>query len=69
MADEIIKIFSRLGFPRVIRSDFGFKSELLTKFANEVVVKRLFSTPHRHQSLLSSDRYIGTLKNMLRKCV
>ena len=31
MADEIIKLFSRLGLPRVIRSDLGssFKSELL----------------------------------------
>ena len=32
MADEMITIFSRLSFPRVIKSDFEskFKSDLLT---------------------------------------
>ena len=38
VADEMIKLFSRLGLPRVIRPDLGysFKSELLTKFKSEL---------------------------------
>ena len=67
----MIKLFSRLGLPRVIRSDLGssFKSELLTKFENELGVKPCFSTPYHHQSLSSAERYVGTIKNMLRKFV
>ena len=46
VADEMIKLFSRLGLPRIIRSDLGssFKSELLTKFDNELGVKPCSST-------------------------
>ena len=67
----MIKLFSRLGLPMVIRSDLGssFKSELLTKFENELGVKSFFSTPYHHQSLSSAERYVGTLKNMLRNFV
>ena len=32
-------------------------------------VKPCFSTPYNHQSLSSAERYIGTMKNMLRKFV
>ena len=69
VTDEMIKLFSRLGLPRVIRSDLGssFKSELLTKFESELGVKPWFSTPYHHQSLSSAERYVGTLQNMLRK--
>ena len=71
VADEMIKLFSRLGLPRVIRSDLwsSFKSELLTKFVSELGVNPCFSTSYHHQSLSSAERYIGTLKNMLRKFV
>ena len=57
--------------PRVIWSDLGssFKSELLTKFESKLGVKPCFSTPYHHQSLSSAERYVGTLKNMLRKFV
>ena len=69
VADEMIKLFSRLGLPTIIRSDLGssFKSELLTKFESELGVKPCFSAHYHHQSLSSSERYVGTLKNMLRK--
>ena len=71
VADEMIKLFSRLGLPRVIRSNLvsSFKFELLTKFESELGVKHCFSTPYHHQSLSSAERYVGTLKNMLRKFV
>ena len=71
MADEMIKLFSRLGLPRVITSDLvsSFKSELLTKFKNEVGVKPCFSTPYHHQSLSSAERYVDTLKNVSQICV
>ena len=71
VADEMIKLFSRLGLPRVIGSDLGsrFKSQLLTKFECELSVKLCFSTPYHHQLLSSAERYVGTLKNMLRKFV
>ena len=57
VADEMLKLFSRLDVPRVIRSDLGssFKSELLTKFENELGVKPCFSTPYHHQSLSSAE--------------
>ena len=44
VANEMIKLFSRLGLPRVIRSDLGssFNSELLTKVENELRVKSSF---------------------------
>ena len=63
MADDMIKLFSRLGLPRVIRSDLesSFKSELLTKFESELGVQPCFLTPYHHQSLSSAERYVGTL--------
>ena len=71
VADEMIKLFSRLSLPRVIRSDLGttFKSELLIKFDSELGVKPCFSTAYHHQSLSLAERYIVTLKNMLREFV
>ena len=44
VADEIIKLFSRLGLHMVIRSDLrsSFKSALLTKFESEIGVKPCF---------------------------
>ena len=70
VADETIKLFSRLGLPRVIRSDLGssVKSDLI-KFESGLGVKPCFSTPCHHQSLASAERYVGKLKNMLRKFV
>ena len=63
LVNEMIKLFSRLGLPRVVRSDLGasFKSELLTKFESELGVKPCFSTAYHYQSLSSAERYIGTL--------
>ena len=54
VADEMIKLFSRLVLPRVIKSDLGFsfKSELLTKFESELVVKPcqlLITISHCHR--------------------
>ena len=71
VVDDMIKLFSRLGLPRIIESDLrsSFKSELLTKFDNELAVKPCFSTPYHHHSLSSAERYVGTLKSMLRKFV
>ena len=67
----MIKLFIRLGLPRIIRSYLGssVQSELLTKFEDELGVKPCVSTPYHHQSLSSAERYVGTLKNMLRKFV
>ena len=44
---KMIKLFIKLGVPRVIRSDLetSFKSELLTKFESALGVKPCFSTP------------------------
>ena len=41
---EMIKLFSRLGMPRVIRSDLGssFKSEFLTTFESELESNLVF---------------------------
>ena len=66
VADEMIKLFSILGLPRVIRSDLGssFKSELLTELKSELGVELCFSTPYHHQTPSSAERYVGTLKNM-----
>ena len=71
VTDKMIKLFIRLGLPRVIRSDLrsSFKSELLTKFESGLGVKPCFSTPYHHQSLSLAERYVVTLKNMLRKFV
>ena len=67
----MINLFSGLGLPTVIMSDLGssFKSELLTKCESELGVKPCFSTPYDPQSLSLAERYIGTLRNMLRKFV
>ena len=71
VADEMIKLFSKLVLPKVIKSDLGysFKSELLTKFESELGVKPCFSTSYLHQPFPSAERFVGTLKNMLRKFV
>ena len=46
VAYEMIKLLSRLGLPRVIRSDLGssLQSELLTKFESELGVKPFFNS-------------------------
>ena len=46
VAYEMIKLFSRLGLPRVIRSDLGssLQSELLTKFESELGAKPFFNS-------------------------
>ena len=44
VVDEMTKLFSKRGLPRIIRSDLGssFKSELLTKYENDFRCQTLF---------------------------
>ena len=66
---ELIKIFSRLGVPRTIRTDASltFKSELVTCLEQKLCVRPHISTPYHRSSQGTVERYIGTLKGQLRK--
>lgn len=69
VAEELVKLFARVGIPREILTDQGtnFTSQLLAKVYRLLHVKGLHSSPCHPQPDGLVERFNQTLKEMLRK--
>jgi len=71
VAEALLSIFARLGFPKVILSDCGaqFLSELMKQFHALCGTQAIHTAPYHPQANGTVERFHGTLKTMLRKVV
>ncbi|XP_041439585.1 uncharacterized protein LOC121400486 [Xenopus laevis] len=71
VADALIQIFRRVGFPSEILSDQGpqFTSQLLQCLWQRCGVRPIHSSPYHPQTNGLCERFNGTLKSMLRTFV
>ena len=69
VADELLKVFSRVGIPKEILMDQGsnFTAQLLAELYRLLQVKALRTSPYHPQTDGLVERFNGTLKGMLRK--
>lgn len=69
IADELIRIFARLGIPDKILTDQGtnFMSDLMRQLTTLLRIKPMRTTPYHPQTDGLTERFNGTLKAMLRK--
>lgn len=69
VAEELIKVFARMGFPEEILSDNGsqFTSEMMSEVLRLLSVKAVHTSPYHAQSNGVVERFHGTIKPMLRK--
>ena len=67
IAEALIGIFSRVGFPREILSDNGaqFVSQVMKEVTRLISVKQLFSSPYHPMANGLCEKFNGTLKKML----
>ncbi|XP_040182571.1 uncharacterized protein LOC120915831 [Rana temporaria] len=67
VAEALVRIFSRVGFPREILSDQGtqFTATVTQQLWQSCGVKPLFSSPYHPQTNGLCERFNGTLKQML----
>ena len=71
IAEELIKLFSRMGIPKEILTDQGsnFTSKLLAELYNMLQVRAIRTTPYHPQTDGLVERFNQTLKAMLRRMV
>lgn len=69
IAEELVKVFARLGVPEEILTDQGtnFTSQLLAEVYRLLQVKPIRTTPYHPQTDGLVERFNATLKAMLRK--
>ncbi len=69
VAEELIKIFARVGVPKEVLTDQGtnFTSQLLTELYRMLHVRPIRTTPYHPQTDGLVERFNQTLKLMLRK--
>ncbi|XP_054925300.1 uncharacterized protein [Dermacentor andersoni] len=69
VAEGLIEMFSRIGFPREILCDQAscFTSDLMREINDLLAIKHLSSTPYHPMCNGLVERFNGTLKQMLRK--
>ena len=69
IADELVKIFARMGIPKEILTDQGsnFTSQLLAEVYHLLHVKALRTSPYHPQTDGLVERFNKTLKEMLHK--
>ena len=69
IAEELVKIFSRVGIPEEILTDQGsnFTSNLLAELYNMLHVHAIRTSPYHPQTDGLVDRFNQTLKSMLKK--
>ena len=67
IAEALMGIFSRVGFPREILSDNGtqFVSQVMREITRLIAVKQLFSSPYHPMANGLCEQVNGTLKKML----
>ena len=70
VAEELVRIFARVGLPREILTDQGtnFTSELLEEIYHLLHIGSLRTSSYHPQTDGLVERFNGTLKEMLRKC-
>ena len=63
-------VFSEFGYPDKIHSDSGsqYSSKEFNSFTMEYDIKHSLSSPYYHESNGKSERYVGIVKKLLRKC-
>ncbi|XP_071490086.1 uncharacterized protein [Diadema antillarum] len=68
VADELIKIFSRVGIPDELLTDQGsnFMSLLMKQLCSSLGIKQLRTSPYHPQANGLVERFNGTLKGMLK---
>ncbi|XP_075071707.1 uncharacterized protein LOC142160697 [Mixophyes fleayi] len=71
VADALISIFSRVGFPKEMLTDQGtqFMSNLMQSLCKKMHVEHLIASPYHPQTNGLCERFNGTLKQMLRTFV
>ena len=71
IADELIKIFARVGIPRDILTDQGsnFNTQLLAELYRLLHIHPICTSPYHPQTDGMVERFNKTLKSMLRKLV
>ena len=69
VAEALVSIFTRIGFPKEILSDRGaqFTSDLMAEVMKLIGVRQAFSSPYHPQANGLVERMNGTIKHMLRK--
>ena len=70
VAEELLKIFARLGIPQQVLSDQGsnFMSKMLEQLYKMLGIERLHTTPYHPQANGLTERMVGVVKQMLVKC-
>ena len=71
IAEELVKVFARVGIPRELLTDQGtnFQSRLLAEVYCLLNIAGLRTSPYHPQTDGLVERFNQTLKAMLRKCV
>ena len=69
VAEALVEMFSRVGFPKEVLSDMGkqFTSDTMKEVGRLLSIKQLTTTPYNPACNGLVERYNGTLKTMLRK--
>ena len=69
IAEALITVFSRVGFPSEILSDRGpqFISDVMSEVLNLIGIKHVFTSPYHPQANGLCERLNGTIKQMLKK--
>ena len=69
VAEALLTIFSRIGFPEEVLSDRGpqMVSALMKEVMGQLGIKQTHSTPYHPQSNGLVERINGTAKQMLRR--
>ena len=69
VAEALLEVFSRVGFPREILSDMGanFTSALMKEVCRLISLRQLTTTPYHPMCNGLCERFNGTLKQMLKR--